>query len=124
MMKMGRLRVTRLRTSLALGLQRETITNDIMPWATSKIVKVTPNTDWTLAIEFDDGRFGVFDVSPSLEEIAFEALNNLTEFLAVSNGGYFVEWKSGADLSADTIEAGWKVKGNMLNLSKTTGHFA
>ena len=29
--------------------------------------------------------------------------------MKVFNGGYFVEWECGADLSADTIEAHWKV---------------
>jgi hypothetical protein len=33
----------------------------------------------------------------------------INEFQKVSNGGYFVEWDSGADLSADTIEARWQL---------------
>jgi len=33
------------------------------------------------------------------------------EFLKVSGGGYFVEWDCGADLSADTIEARWRIVG-------------
>jgi hypothetical protein len=31
--------------------------------------------------------------------------------MKVSNGGYFIEWDCGADLSADTIEARWQVTG-------------
>ena len=46
-----------------------------------KIIEVKPNPDYTLRIISDDGRTGIFDVSPYLE---FEAF---------------------ADLSADTIEA-------------------
>ena len=30
-------------------------------------------------------------------------------FQQVRTGGYFIEWTSGIDLSADTIEAGWEV---------------
>ena len=40
---------------------------------------------------------------------AFEDLRRPGEFVKVFNGGYFVEWECGADLSADTIEAHWKV---------------
>jgi hypothetical protein len=42
-----------------------------------------------------------------LDYEAFEELRNPDEFTKVSNGGYFIEWECGADLSADTIEAGW-----------------
>jgi hypothetical protein len=31
--------------------------------------------------------------------------------MKVFSGGVFVEWESGADLSADTIEARWQVVG-------------
>ncbi len=56
---------------------------------------------------------GVF-VEPLLEPIlkarqvvgldyeAFEKLRNPDEFMKVRNGGYFIEWECGADLSADT----------------------
>ncbi len=52
-----------------------------------------------------------FDVSPYLVYEAFEALRDHSEFMKVANGGYFVEWDCGADLSADTIEARWQVVG-------------
>lgn len=48
---------------------------------------------------------GNFDVSPYLKFEAFEELRDIKEFMKVVNGGYFVEWDCGADLSADTIEA-------------------
>lgn len=65
--------------------------------------------DWLLSIVSDDGRVGNFDVRPYLEYEAFNELRDPKEFMKVFNGGYFVEWESGADLSADTIEAGWQV---------------
>jgi hypothetical protein len=80
-----------------------------------KIVKITPNSNWTLTIVSDDGRIGVFDVTPYLEDEAFVSLKNGAEFMAISNGGYFVEWTCGADFSADTIEARWTVTGNILD---------
>ncbi len=58
-----------------------------------------------LSIVAEDGRVGRFDVSPHLQYEAFEALRDQNEFTKVDNGGYFVEWNCGADLSADTIEA-------------------
>ena len=74
-----------------------------------RIAKVIPNPDCTLQIVCDDGRSGIFDVSPYLNLEAFDDLRNRDEFKKVSNGGYFVEWDCGADLSADTIEAHLKV---------------
>ena len=40
---------------------------------------------------------------------AFVDLKNADEFMKVFNGGYFVEWECGADLSADTIDAKMKI---------------
>jgi Protein of unknown function (DUF2442) len=65
-----------------------------------------------LSIVADDGRIGRFDVSPYLGYEAFNALRDQSEFVKVVNGGYFVEWDCGADLSADTIEARWQVVAN------------
>ena len=62
-----------------------------------------------LSIIADDGCAGQFDVTPYLEYEAFEPLRDPTEFSKISNGGYFVEWDCGADLSADTIEEQWQV---------------
>lgn len=74
-----------------------------------RIKEVFPQPNRVLSIVADDGRVGSFDVSPYLEYEAFEPLRDPGEFMKVSNGGYFVEWDCGADLSADTIEAHWRV---------------
>ncbi len=73
-------------------------------------LKIQPN--WILTVVAEDGRVGHFDVSPYLQDEAFEALQNQNEFAKVINGGYFIEWDCGADLSADTIEARWRTVGN------------
>lgn len=75
------------------------------------IAEIAPQPNWVLSVTAEDGRVGEFDVSPYLTDEAFEALKDPAEFLKVSNGGYFVEWDSGADLSADTIEAHWHLVG-------------
>ena len=74
-----------------------------------KISELYPQPDWILSVVADDGRIGSFDVSPYLAFEAFQNLRDHNEFVKVSNGGYFVEWDCGADLSADTIEARWQI---------------
>ena len=74
-----------------------------------RIAKLCPQSNGVLSIVADDGRVGSFDVSPYLEDEAFEDLRCHNEFVKVFNGGYFIEWDCGADLSADTIEARWQV---------------
>lgn len=74
-----------------------------------RIAEVRPQPNWILSIIADDGRAGTFDVSPYLGYEAFEDLRNPSEFVKVTNGGYFVEWECGADLSVDTIETRWQV---------------
>lgn len=73
------------------------------------IAEVVPRDDYSLFIRTDDGRSGVFDVSPYLEAEAFAPLKDKREFLRIRNGKYFVEWGCGADLSSDTILARWKL---------------
>ncbi len=87
-----------------------------------KIAELRPQPNWVLSIVADDGRVGSFDVSPYLGYEAFEDLRDHSEFMKVVNGGYFVEWDCGADLSADTIEARWKVQGAEEQGSKGQRH--
>ena len=74
-----------------------------------RIAELHPQPDWVLSVIAEDGRVGLFDVTPYLVDEAFEELRDHEEFMKVSNGGYFIEWDCGADLSAETIEARWKV---------------
>lgn len=67
------------------------------------ITQIVPNKDWTLDVTFADGSRRIFDVKPLLENEAFEELKDIGLFHRVRNGGYFVEWPTGADLSADTF---------------------
>ena len=69
------------------------------------IKNIKPQDDYKLKIITDNGRIGIFDVKPYLEFDAFAELKKQEEFNKVINGGYFVEWDCGADLSADTVEA-------------------
>jgi len=69
------------------------------------IQNVEVRNNYTLQIVTDDGRTGIFDVKPYLEFEAFTELKKQEAFSKIINGGYFVEWDCGADLSADTVEA-------------------
>ncbi len=69
------------------------------------ISELKPNNNYSLQIISQDGKKGIFDVTPYLKYEAFEELKNFSSFCKITNGGYFIEWDCGADLSADTIEA-------------------
>ena len=73
-----------------------------------KIARVTSREDGTLHVVAEDGRSGTFDVRPYLESPAFLPLGDWVEFSQVRNGVYYIEWRCGADLCADTIEARWE----------------
>ncbi len=74
-----------------------------------RIAEAHAQPDWRLCVVAEDGRMGYFDVSPYIQYESFVELVNYSEFTKITNGGYFVEWDCGADLSADTIEEQWKV---------------
>jgi hypothetical protein len=70
-----------------------------------RIAEVVPIDNHILFVETEDGSMGMFDLKPYLGGEVFAPLQDHAEFSAVHNGGYFLEWPCGADLSADTIEA-------------------
>jgi hypothetical protein len=72
------------------------------------IAEILPKENHMLYIKTEDGQAGLFDVTPYLESEAFAPLKDRSEFERIHNGGYFIEWDCGADLSADTIQARWK----------------
>jgi len=72
------------------------------------IADVIPQDNYSLFIRTDDGRCGVFDVTPFLDAEAFAPLKDKREFSHILNRKCFVEWQCGADLSSDTILTLWK----------------
>ena len=71
------------------------------------IVEVAAKDNYVLYVKTEDGKGGLFDVRPYLESEVFAPLKDRREFERVHNGGYFVEWDCGADLSADMIRTRW-----------------
>ena len=74
-----------------------------------EITHIEARPNCTLSVTAKDGRKGEFDLNPYLVFPVFKPLENAEEFRRFVNGGYFVEWACGADLSADTIEAQWRI---------------
>jgi hypothetical protein len=79
-----------------------------------RLIDVRPAEPGVLVVVSDDGRTGRFDVRPYFVSPAFRPLEDCCEFERVRNGGYYIEWPCGADLSADTIEARWVASDNSL----------
>ena len=77
-----------------------------------RLIDVSPAEPGVLVVVSDDGRTGRFDVRPYFASPAFRPLEDGSEFERVRNGGYYIEWPCGADLSADTIEARWVASDN------------
>ncbi len=71
------------------------------------IVEITVKDNYLLHIKLEDGREGIFDVSPYLDAEAFTPLKEKNQFIRIHNGKYYVEWDCGADLSVDTIQCRW-----------------
>ena len=72
------------------------------------IVEIVPKDNDTLYIKAEDGKAGLFDVKPYLESEAFAPPKDGSKFERIHNGGYFIEWDWGANLSTDTILARWE----------------
>jgi hypothetical protein len=68
-----------------------------------RILTVTPMENHTLAVTFEGQKTRTCSIARYLHQEAFAALVDPAAFAKVRNGGYFVEWANGADLSADTL---------------------
>ncbi|HJV35448.1 DUF2442 domain-containing protein [Geomonas sp.] len=71
----------------------------------NKIVKVTPLDGKKLAVIFEDGRSGIFDVTPYIRSDFFKRLEDDTYFRQVDIFFSGIGWPDGQDLGPDTIEA-------------------
>ena len=68
------------------------------------IIEATPQDDYTLLLTFSDGKKGVFDVKPYINEGIFRELQNPAMFKTVRISEYpTIEWANGADLCPDCV---------------------
>lgn len=77
-----------------------------------RLTEIITKEDCTLRIKTDNGKTGLFDVKSYLESEDFAPLKDKGKFARIRNGGNYIEWECGADLSLDTIEAKWRVTAN------------
>jgi hypothetical protein len=68
-----------------------------------KINRVHAKDDYTLFVELSDGRSGLFDVKPYLEQGGFSHLKDKSYFKQVKPFFCGIAWPNEQDLSADTI---------------------
>ncbi len=68
-----------------------------------KPIKVTPQDNYILEIEFSNGMIRKFDCAPYLNGDWFSELLDVNKFNSVRIAGNTVEWPSGQDLCPDCI---------------------
>lgn len=66
-------------------------------------VKVTPQPDYMLLVEFDNGETGCFDVKPYLQGSWFGKLKDPEVFRQVRIDGLSVAWPDGQDICPDCL---------------------
>ncbi|TVQ70629.1 MAG: DUF2442 domain-containing protein [Oceanospirillales bacterium] len=62
------------------------------------VKNVTPNEDYLLLIDFDNGEAGILDMKPYLRFGVFQRLKDIKEFNRVRVSFDTIEWDSGIDL--------------------------
>ena len=67
------------------------------------VIHVSPNKDFSLEIEFDNGEAGVLDMKPYLEFGVFRQIKNTEEFQKVRISFDAIEWQCGIDLDPEFI---------------------
>jgi hypothetical protein len=68
-----------------------------------RVVRVEPNSDHTLTVEFANGEVRVFDVRPYLDRGIFRELKDMRVFSAVRPSMGSVQWPGGQDFCPDTL---------------------
>lgn len=58
----------------------------------AKILKVTPNDDYTLLVEFEDGNKIIFNMRDMIKTIPFSSLEDLNRFKNVKVEGKTISW--------------------------------
>lgn len=68
-----------------------------------KVVSAQANDDFTLDLQFNDGKFKRFDIKPYLEYPVFQELKNLEKFKNFKIVFGTVQWENGQDMSPETF---------------------
>ena len=66
-------------------------------------VKVFPEKDYKLRVEFDNGETKIFDVKPYIQGEWYGQLADVAYFCGVKTDGFTVVWPNGQDLCPDEL---------------------
>lgn len=67
------------------------------------VIRLTPQPEHRLRLEFDNGETRLFDLTPWLDKGVFRALRDSPEFAQARVVDGSVEWPGEIDLSYDTL---------------------
>lgn len=67
------------------------------------VVKVEPDENYSLILQFDNGERKKFDVRPYIKGSWYGMLSDKTYFKSVKPNGFSVEWADGQDLCPDEL---------------------
>lgn len=62
------------------------------PKPISRILKVTPNDDYTLLVEFEQGNKILFNMTPMLKSLPYHSLNDLDRFKSITLEEKAIYW--------------------------------
>ena len=68
-----------------------------------RVIAVTANDNYTLALRFTNGETGVYDCKPILDFGVFAELNDLAYFKRVKAFNGAVAWPNEQDIDPDTL---------------------
>ena len=68
-----------------------------------RVKAVSPNSDYTMDLTFDNGEEKIFDVKPYLDKGIFKDLKDLKQFHSVKPFLGSIQWEGGQDLCPDTL---------------------
>ena len=63
-----------------------------------RVKKVTPNSNYTIRLIFDNGEEVIFDVTPYLDKGIFKELRDIQAFNSVKPFMGTIQWPNGQDL--------------------------
>jgi hypothetical protein len=68
-----------------------------------RVKEVTPNSNYTIRLIFDNGEEGIFDVTPYLDKGIFKELRDIQAFNSVKPFMGTIQWPNGQDFCPDTL---------------------
>ena len=67
------------------------------------VTMVLPHSDYSLQLEFQDGKKGIYDARPLLKKKIYEPLNDLKLFMRAHVEGDTVVWNDDVDIAPEHL---------------------